>query len=433
MIETISADCQAAARQTASKEKARLTIARKSRAIVSLAPWGEAYVRKYLTKRAFYDYTLSMSYTPPKYPAEIPTQTPITGDLPDRVDDLDWLYAARYNELKKELLAVMTELGVLPKGSYADVAARLAACINIANPAAGDVIIYSGGVWARLPKGADGQVLTLVSGLPAWATPAGGFDFRTGDILLSTNLNAPSGWSDISTTYDKYFIRIQKDTPLTTGGSDTHSHSLGETNLPSHSHGYGTIAAAAETAHTHGVGTIANADESAHTHAIGTLAVGSEAAHTHAAGTFAVGNEAAHTHGGTGLSTSDPGNHTHSIPNSEDVGGGSYASASPTSDSPMTSSGAGAHTHTIGGSTAAGSSHTHSFSGTSAAGSSHTHSLTGAPGAGSAHTHSISGSTAAGSSHTHTISGSTAAVGSGTSFSGDNVPVWLGVRCYQKD
>ena len=418
MIETISADCQAAARQTASKEKARLTIARKSRAIVSLAPWGEAYVRKYLTKRAFYDYTLSMSYTPPKYPAEIPTQTPITGDLPDRVDDLDWLYAARYNELKKELLAVMTELGVLPKGSYADVAARLAACINIANPAAGDVIIYSGGVWARLPKGADGQVLTLVSGLPAWATPAGGFDFRTGDILLSTNLNAPSGWSDISTTYDKYFIRIQKDTPLTTGGSDSHSHSLGETNLPSHSHGYGTIAAAAETAHTHGVGTIANADESAHTHAIGTLAVGSEAAHTHGAGSYAVGNESAHTHNVWG---------------GYDAGDDGPYGGMQTQGSAHATSAGSSHTHSFSGSSAAGSSHTHSFSGTSAAGSSHTHSLTGAPGAGSAHTHTISGSTAAGSSHTHTISGSTAAVGSGTSFSGDNVPVWLGVRCYQKD
>ena len=62
-----------------------------------------------------------MPYTPPKYPAAIPDTT----DLPDRVDDIDWLYAARYNELKKELLAALGELGVLPKGSYADVKTRL--------------------------------------------------------------------------------------------------------------------------------------------------------------------------------------------------------------------------------------------------------------------------------------------------------------------
>jgi len=109
-----------------------------------------------------------MSYVPPKYPAAIPTETPVTGDLPDRVDDLDWLYAARYNELKKELVAALNELGILPKGSYADVAARLNALLDIASPADGDIIIRSGGAWVHLPKGSNGQVLTLVAGLPAW-------------------------------------------------------------------------------------------------------------------------------------------------------------------------------------------------------------------------------------------------------------------------
>lgn len=64
-----------------------------------------------------------MSYVPPKYPGEIPT----IGDLPDRVDDVDWLYAARYNELKKEIRAIMIELGTLPKGIHPDVKARLRA------------------------------------------------------------------------------------------------------------------------------------------------------------------------------------------------------------------------------------------------------------------------------------------------------------------
>lgn len=62
-----------------------------------------------------------MSYTPPEYPSTIPG----TDDLPDRVDDIDWWYAARYNELKKELRAIMIELGVLPKGSQATVKDRL--------------------------------------------------------------------------------------------------------------------------------------------------------------------------------------------------------------------------------------------------------------------------------------------------------------------
>lgn len=62
-----------------------------------------------------------MVYTPPKYPGAIPTIT----DLPNRTDDIDWLLAARYNELKKELRAALIELGTLPKGPDADVTARL--------------------------------------------------------------------------------------------------------------------------------------------------------------------------------------------------------------------------------------------------------------------------------------------------------------------
>lgn len=62
-----------------------------------------------------------MSYIPPEYPSTIPG----TDDLPDRTDDIDWLEAARYNELKKEILAIMNELGVLPKGAHASVRARL--------------------------------------------------------------------------------------------------------------------------------------------------------------------------------------------------------------------------------------------------------------------------------------------------------------------
>jgi len=55
------------------------------------------------------------------YPSTIPSTT----DYPDRQDDIDWVTAERYNELKNEILAICKELGVLPKGSYSDVRARL--------------------------------------------------------------------------------------------------------------------------------------------------------------------------------------------------------------------------------------------------------------------------------------------------------------------
>lgn len=41
----------------------------------------------------------------------------------------------------------------------------------VGSAADGDILIRSGGAWTRLAKGTDGDVLTLVSGLPAWVTP----------------------------------------------------------------------------------------------------------------------------------------------------------------------------------------------------------------------------------------------------------------------
>lgn len=40
-----------------------------------------------------------------------------------------------------------------------------------ATPATGDLLYYSGSAWVRLPIGGAGQVLTVVAGVPAWATP----------------------------------------------------------------------------------------------------------------------------------------------------------------------------------------------------------------------------------------------------------------------
>ena len=74
-------------------------------------------------------------------------------------------------------------------------------------------------------------------------------DFKTGDWILSTVTTARTGWTNVSTTYANKFIRIST-AGLSTGGADTHSHTLAEANLQSHSHAAGTLTGGA---HTHDI------------------------------------------------------------------------------------------------------------------------------------------------------------------------------------
>ena len=60
--------------------------------------------------------------------------------------------------------------------------------------------------------------------------------WRTGDIIFSSNTNTPTGWTDISTTYDGKFLRISSGTALSTGGTDTHTHAAGTLGVASHTH-----------------------------------------------------------------------------------------------------------------------------------------------------------------------------------------------------
>jgi len=96
-----------------------------------------------------------MAYSPPVYPATIPSTGGADPNLPDRVDDVDWLYAARYNELKKELIAIMGELGTLPKGDSSDVKTRLDAI----NPSEG--IIGTVGTWTPTFTGQDAGITAV--------------------------------------------------------------------------------------------------------------------------------------------------------------------------------------------------------------------------------------------------------------------------------
>jgi len=56
------------------------------------------------------------------YPAAIPNDT----NYPDKTDDVDWIYAKLYNDLKEEVLALCKELGISPSGASATLVARLA-------------------------------------------------------------------------------------------------------------------------------------------------------------------------------------------------------------------------------------------------------------------------------------------------------------------
>jgi len=177
------------------------------------------------------------------------------------------------------------------------------------------------------------------------------------------------------------------ENPGATGGAATHQHSYSQ--VPSHTHGVGTLGADSAGAHTHGAGSLEADSGGAHTHGTGTLAIGGVGNHTHGTGTLAIGGVDDHTHGYSDsyLRTGYP----------LDILSNAAGSDDRIQDQWRATGGAGGHGHTISGSTASGGSHSHTISGDTASGGSHTH--------------TISGSTASGGSHTHTISGSTASTG----------------------
>jgi hypothetical protein len=78
------------------------------------------------------------------------------------------------------------------KALFQPVNAVLTALSGIGTAVSGDIIYSSAaGVWARKPKGSDGQILTLAGGLPTWTAPGGGI-----------SQSAPVSTSTGATTYD---------------------------------------------------------------------------------------------------------------------------------------------------------------------------------------------------------------------------------------
>jgi len=94
---------------------------------------------------------------------------------------------------------------------------------------------------------------------------------RTSDLLSSGSTSTPSGFTDVSSTYNNKFMRVSTGTPFTTGGADTHTHGAGSYANPSHNHGGVTggvslntgggdnTAGILDTKHTHSVSTQAAA------------------------------------------------------------------------------------------------------------------------------------------------------------------------------
>ena len=189
-------------------------------------------------------------------------------------------------------------------------------------------VTYLNGIAYTFPssQGAADEILTASDGAGglAWDDPPNSAGIVSGMIVLST-VSCPAGWTRLSAA-DGRFLR-GSDTEGTTGGSDTHPHTLSgiltatavsvtgstgssapsisgslATASVSHSHPYSDSTTGANTppgaagaqsftifsadpSHSHGDGSYAGAS---HSHGDGSLAGGS---HGHAVGTYALASE----------------------------------------------------------------------------------------------------------------------------------------------
>jgi len=90
--------------------------------------------------------------------------------------------------------------------------------IAMGSDAAGDVLYYNGTDYIRLAKGTDGQVLTLASGVPTWATPSTPDYVKIFTETLSSNT---AGWSVLKSaqatlfdsTYSWKFLKFSNIRP----------------------------------------------------------------------------------------------------------------------------------------------------------------------------------------------------------------------------
>ena len=134
-----------------------------------------------------------------------------------------------------------------------------------------------------------------------------------------------------------------------TGGQENVTLTRGQ--LPSHSHGDGTLRTTSAGSHSHSSGSYSATSAGSHIHGPGTYATDEVGDHKHPF--------AAYSNGGSGLARGHAGNPI--------VG---Y----------QTTKGGGRHSHDVTGTSAAGGSHTHGVSGNSGSAGSHSHDVSGATG-----------------------------------------------------
>lgn len=164
------------------------------------------------------------------YPAVIPTNT----DYPNRTDDIDWLYAARYNEIKNEVIAICVELGINPKGGATTVVARLALLALKSN------VLELNNTTPFTPD-ADYEPATKKYVDDNAGIPSGLILMWSGAISA-----IPAGWvicngaNGTPNLTDRFVIHADADSggsnnPGDSGGAKTVSLSVA--NLPAHTHG----------------------------------------------------------------------------------------------------------------------------------------------------------------------------------------------------
>ena len=127
----------------------------------------------------------------------------------------------------------------------------------------------------------------------------------------------------------------------------------------------------------------------AHTHSDGTLTTTTVSSHSHGDGSYTAGGATSHTHGSGTYGTDTEPAHSHTISYRRNfAGSGGPAGRGTTSDGTISTNGAGAHSHDVNGTSAAGGSHSHSVSGSSSSAGGHKHDVSGSTGsAGSNQSH----------------------------------------------
>jgi len=112
--------------------------------------------------------------------------------------------------------------------------------IELGSDADGDIYYRNSGALQRLPIGSNGQLLEVVSGLPAWETPTAGIDW-TGFSFPFRGESVPAGFLEndgslISiTTYENLYDKIGNSYGLNTGVNFTAS--AGDDTITSAAHG----------------------------------------------------------------------------------------------------------------------------------------------------------------------------------------------------